>query len=315
MKEGQTPMIRVATLLQQENVADGEPFTAVDPDAFKTPFKAFAAQRRRNDLSSQKPSGALLKSAELIHKAGWIEPNEVKQEQFFDAASEIYGYITDAPDVRPAVRHQAQRYLSDLVFHSLSQQIRQAHSRGDTAAALAAHDEIRHQIANAAAELYDRSAKVFSYKHQRPEADAVGTLFEDLVPLAVRHMNYEQGLHDREIRHAFSSEDKGVRGVVPRPGFDNVVQQFTDSTVHAVPVQLKYSSSGRSEPEDTCPDKNHGYLPGIAYVYENNLTPNQIQAATAEMSGISDCGYRTRSRKLAPLRRLGERISGLLEAS
>jgi len=316
MRGGQGHMLRGAAIIHQENLVYGDDsFIPVDIDGFDSDYDAFMTQRRQNSLTSQKPNSALLKSAELVHKSAWIESEAIRREDLFGAARDMYAFLAQSKDAQPAIRRKAKNYLSDIVFHGLSEQLRTARQNENHKAENAAQRCMAAQIVLDARQIFHSYDRLSPGMNRLKRVDITGTIFEDVVPLALRTVIYEQGLEDREVRHAFGSEDKGVAGVRPKPGFDTVVQQYSSGQLAAEPVQLKYSDTGDSMISSEYKDRSATYLPGIAYVHEMEVTPQELQIAAGEMSGITSFGGREHHRSLAPMRALSERLGSVLLAS
>jgi len=296
MTDGQGDLLRAAGLLLQNNVipSKGE-FSGVKERDPSTVYEAFSSMFRRNPIQEQAPGKQLLLAAELVHKAGWVEPNPQRQAALFDKAETMYDRITQAEGNNRWVkgRMRAAAHGADIRFNRAMSEFEEVQRRKDVPAqhrVISKLERLMRERASNVEELYHY------YKGHKGETggEIKGLLFELFVPLAVRDIivsDLHPGVKDTryEVRHAFSSEDQSAAGITPRPSFDLVVQRYVDDGIVTTPVELKIGV-GRGVSEKV---ERKQHLEGIVLVRKEDLDPSQIyEAASALRKKYSRPGNR-----------------------
>lgn len=307
MHGGQDMLLAAASKLLCSNDLTQSDSSSKTPAAGRNPYKKFTAEWRQTDMQSQKPGAVLLRAAELVHKAGWIDDNEDRRARLFDIATELYDRITASDEIHAHGKRQAENLRTDIVYHGLSTAIRAAHAKGNTAQ--------RDTLAARMRTLVEQDAHGFQKRYHRRSASSTGQAaeshgmaLEDVSVLALRDTIANDGMYDTEVRHAFTSEDTGVSGIYPKSSFDIVAQHYDGETVTALPVQLKYLS-GAPRPKSYHATSQEDYLPGIAYVTVSGVSSAQISTAAAALANRSTAI----NQRARPFKSLETQLGPLLE--
>lgn len=326
MEGGQGDMLRAAGLLLKDNFTGTPGEFGVTRRGEDSVYGAFSDLLDNIDLSEQAPTPTLLLAGELIHKAAWTEPDAKRQQRLFDGAEAIYTRIYEDPKA-PWQDHKfrAGQYRSDIRFHVLSAQIREAVAGGDIIGKVSnlrreAMDMLREQIGDMN-EMRLLALKADGANKLEERNDWAGAMFEQFIQIALRHQIYLQGniqtAGHYEVRRAFHSEDRPVtpKISIKKQQFDLVVQHYdNDGNVEeTTPIQLKLRQhADEREDSKTAEEEAAAYTPEILFIRVTDLTPEGMRRIGEDM--VRAYVGNDPKRDIESLRRLQGRFSPMFAA-
>ena len=320
MNEGQGDLLRAAGLLMQANFSG-------HPEKFGLPstesdevYERFASLFGNNDLALQRPTNELLLTGQLIHKAGWIEKDENRQEQLFCMAISTYDRIYADQAAEWSDRLLASQYRADIYFHWLDQDIRSAIAIGDRDAVEASKALAVELLKEQLADLRQMGRFVEAADNSTDGAEGsdghawAGSMLESFASIAARNRMYVrselQTAPEYSVRRAFRHEDEPRNfKLKPRRSFDIVMQRrAADGTiVHTTPVQLKLL--GRKD-EHKAGSREQGYG-AIPVVVVKRCSPEKMMEAADNLLVAYAEGELDRGE--GPLGRVEELLNNVFE--
>lgn len=272
MQHGQGDLLRGAALLieSSHDGAAGE-FPVVQHPNPKDTVDAFLdIALQLGDMADLLPSREMRLGGQLIHKAALIEKEPERQSALFDVAEFVYErcYGPDTPWTADKIL--TGRFLHDIRFHRLSQNIR---------AAVRARQGVATYRRQAAELLRVQAQDLMQYKKlmdtecRRERQGIYGPASELLATIAVRHMEYvakdPKGNH-AQIRTGFDSEEHpdNPKGMWRKRAFDLVYTRVNQDD-HVVGARMWQMKSGYHVNEDS-------YHPAIDVVYMEGLPAGRM---------------------------------------
>lgn len=292
--EAKADLLEAASLVLQENAGLTDGWLSEFSSVLKPAKRSLWGILERYPVAEQDNGIELLLAGQLIHKAGWLALEEAEQQSLFRVAENIYDQITDGPISKNSI--MASGYLQDLLFYQVHQSYRQHALEGDRREQTAATLAMRLLISEAATEVVKLCN---AYDHGRGDRQATkGLILEHFVPLLLRDTivtDIERGdswpTDFFTVRHAFNHEDMSPSAKTIRPGFDLVVQRYSDGReVETTPLQLKFESrNGAGRLADR---GKMSYLPGIVVIKADRMSTRDV----AEAAEALQTKHRTGSR-------------------
>lgn len=298
----QPDLVRAAGLLMRANFLGA-------PEDFQLPGTSsehvnarFADLVLRNPWKHQGANEDLLLTAQLIHKAALLEPNETRREEMLEIAVSAYNRLYKDRSADWQNRLLAGQYQADIYFYWLGQEMRQARDDGD----LHHFEELRgtaiellqEQITDLRqigrllnlTDIGEAGESEANGIDEEPFEDSgwSGFMLESFAALAVRDLVYVCSGIDtaatRSVRRAFRHEDQPRNlKLKPKQSFDLVVQTLghKGEVIGTSPVQLKLLSRRDSKSQEHKFRDMYGDIPVIAV---KRCSPRKILTALDELS-------------------------------
>lgn len=282
-------LLRGAGLLLHANfvgAADGFRFPTTESDNVYDRFKDIVAS---NPLEHQKPSRDLLLTAQLVHTAAWAEADPEVQNDLFVTAERIYDFIRRSKKAEWVDRLLAGQYRSDIRFHWLGEEMREAVRYGDQEALDRVQTVATALLRQQAADLHQASTLLGMANKQEASFGGwngkhwAGFMLESFTMIAVRDLLYvrsKPSLAARfEVRRSLPHEDlpRNLR-LQPKQAFDVVMshRDIHGQIDHTTPMQLKLYRAGGKPRGGSKED----FLDEIEYISVSGLTAKQMVRAT-----------------------------------